>query len=275
MSLKDNNLRKKCVITGGVIMIRTGLVSVTFRKYKPAEIVRLAGKTGLQGIEWGGDFHVPPGDIVKAREALNITLEAGLEVAAYGSYYRVGCQANGLDDFKKVLQSAVELNSPTIRVWAGNKASVDADEYWWDKVVKESRAIAEMSGRVGITISYEYHKNTLTDTNETAIRLLEDVHHDNIYSYWQPPVGLSVQKRVEGLKMLGSRLSNFHVFYWEGSLRRPLQEGKEQWLEYLNTIPEGKVPYAMLEFVMDDDEQQFFEDAEALKQIVAVANTKI
>jgi len=53
-------------------MIYTGLVSVTFRKLSPTQIVNPVSKVGLQGIEWGGDIHVPTGDIYKAREVLKI-----------------------------------------------------------------------------------------------------------------------------------------------------------------------------------------------------------
>jgi hypothetical protein len=40
-----------------------GLVSVTFRKLAPAAIVELAVKAQLRSIEWGGDVHVPHGDV--------------------------------------------------------------------------------------------------------------------------------------------------------------------------------------------------------------------
>ena len=41
----------------------TGLVSVTFRDKTPAEIVSEVKKAGLDAIEWGGDVHVPHGDV--------------------------------------------------------------------------------------------------------------------------------------------------------------------------------------------------------------------
>ena len=69
--------------------MKTGLVSITFRKKKPEEIVALAAKGGLEGIEWGGDVHVPHGDMAAAKNARLLTTGAGIEVAAYGSYYRV------------------------------------------------------------------------------------------------------------------------------------------------------------------------------------------
>ena len=73
-------------------MIKTGLVSVTFRKLSPEEIIKLVSQSGLDGIEWGGDIHVPHGDVKKARDIAQITKDEGLIVASYGSYYSLGCE---------------------------------------------------------------------------------------------------------------------------------------------------------------------------------------
>jgi 3-dehydroshikimate dehydratase len=67
--------------------MKTGLLSVTFRKLSPDHIIRLVSQAGLQVIEWGGDIHVPHGDIEIAEQVGRMTREAGIEVASYGSYY--------------------------------------------------------------------------------------------------------------------------------------------------------------------------------------------
>lgn len=72
-------------------MLKTGLVSITFRNLKVEEIIDLVVKAGLDAIEWGGDIHVPHGDIKKACKVARLMKKADLEMAAYGSYYRVGC----------------------------------------------------------------------------------------------------------------------------------------------------------------------------------------
>src|SRR5687768_14765950 len=64
--------------------IQPGLVSVTFRKLSPAEVVRVAVDAGLTSIEWGGDIHVPHGDLARAKEVAAMTTEAGLSASAYG-----------------------------------------------------------------------------------------------------------------------------------------------------------------------------------------------
>ena len=105
--------------------MRSGLVSITFRKLSPAQIVDLVCRAGLEGIEWGGDVHVPHGEVARAREVGRITSDAGLAVASYGSYYRAG-HGEGAP-FETILQTAAELKAPLIRVWAGIKGSADAD----------------------------------------------------------------------------------------------------------------------------------------------------
>jgi 3-dehydroshikimate dehydratase len=147
-------------------MIHTGLVSVTFRSLSPQEIVALVAKAGLRGIEWGGDIHVPHGNVQRAKEVYHITSDAGLEIAAYGSYYRVGCEEKEGILFERVLDTAIALKAPVIRVWAGDRGSREADEEWWAKVIDETYRIGALTKESGITISFEYHGNTLTDTGD-------------------------------------------------------------------------------------------------------------
>ena len=59
-------------------MLKTGLVSVTFRDKTPEEIISAVKQCGLDGIEWGGDVHVLPGDVSRAREIRHLTDKPGL-----------------------------------------------------------------------------------------------------------------------------------------------------------------------------------------------------
>jgi 3-dehydroshikimate dehydratase len=245
-------------------MLRSGLVSVTFRQLTPEEIVKLVSEAGLEGIEWGGDIHVPHGDVKRAREVSRMTKDAGLSVAAYGSYYRVGRLPVG--DFEKILETALALEAPTIRVWAGDRGSQDADDAWWAKVVEESREIADMAEKEGIAIAYEYHGDTLTDTNDSAYRLLNEVAHQSIRCNWQPAVGRSVESRLDGLRQILPYLANVHVFHWVSGERLPLSAGEDEWMLYLKLISEASGEhYTMLEFVKGDEPEQFLEDAKSLR----------
>jgi len=254
--------------------MKTGLVSITFRKLSPAQIVKLAAEAKLDGIEWGGDVHVPHGNLATAREVLSLTQDSGLSVAAYGSYYRAGESENQGLTFGKVLETAKELGAPLIRVWAGKKGSGKADESYRGIVVKDLQRIGEMAQNSGIIVSIEYHGNSLTDTNESAQALMQEVAHPNVRLYWQPPNEKPFEYCYDGLKAILQHLTNLHVFYWsfaEGQhQRRPLAEGKTVWSEYLGLSASiGHDIWALLEFVRGDSPEQFLDDARMLRQWVA------
>lgn len=249
-------------------MIRSGLVSVTFRHLAPHEIVALVAQAGLEAIEWGGDVHVPHDDVAQAQLVRQMTADAGLTVAAYGSYYRVGH-----DDvpFTAVLDSAVTLGAPTIRVWAGKIGSAQADAAYWARVIEDSRSIGDLAQQAGITVAYEYHGNTLTDSSASALRLLEAVDHPNVKIYWQPSEAASPDENLAGLNAILPWLVNVHVFSWrdvDGQHERmPLAAQAGDWAQYLSPITAtGRDHYAMLEFVKDDEPRNFLTDAETLKQ---------
>jgi 3-dehydroshikimate dehydratase len=63
-------------------MFKTGLVSITFRRHSPEQIIAWVKQAGLDGIEWGGDIHVPHGNVTRASEVRAMTIDSGLTVAA-------------------------------------------------------------------------------------------------------------------------------------------------------------------------------------------------
>ncbi len=253
-------------------MIVGGLVSITFRKLAPGEIIAWVARSGLTGIEWGGDVHVPHGDLAQARQVAQMTADAGLTVAAYGSYYRAGVsEAAGLA-FGRVLKTASALAAPTVRVWAGDRGSADADARYRAAVVADVRRIADLARGAGVTVSTEFHRGTLTDTNASAAQLLAEVAHPNLRAYWQPPVAASPAYCLAGLRGVMPALTNVHVFHWLAASptaaveRRPLAEGAAAWRPYLAEVAAtGRAHFALIEFVRGETPEQFLDDAGTLK----------
>lgn len=254
-------------------IFKTGLCSVTFRGLSVQEVIELTSKAGLDGIEWGGDIHVPPGDLKRASEVAVLTEKGNLEVISYGSYYRVGDIEKNNTSFKKVLDTAVHLKAPSIRVWAGTLGSETADQAYRDQVVADARRIATLAEQKNITINFEYHGETLTDTKESAALLMKEIDHPNVNLYWQPAVGLSVSERLASIDKIQSWLSHVHVFHWNITDRLPLSKGKEEWYAYLNKLKTVKqTRYLFIEFVVGDKKEQFLEDAEVLKELIGRFN---
>jgi len=244
-------------------MYKPGLVSVTMRKLSPKEILSLMAQTELRAIEWGGDVHVP--NEQTAVEVRKMTEDSGIAIASYGSYYHCGEE----EDFGVVLRTAEALGAPNIRVWAGDKGSLEADEAYRAKVACDARLITAMAMSEGLTVAFEFHGGTLTDTTKSTATLMKEAETAGLYTYWQPPVGSRVEGNLETIGELAPLISNVHCFEWkmvDGTcVRRPFAEGLPHWGAYFQKLHEaGKSGYALMEFVRDDDPAQLVEDAAAL-----------
>ena len=108
-------------------MIIPGLVSATFKTESPDYVLDALQKADLHAVEWSENWHIPAGDTHLAAELRERTLAQGAEVAAYGSYYRLGENASPEKDFLPTLQNAAALHAPLIRIWGGGTASAELD----------------------------------------------------------------------------------------------------------------------------------------------------
>lgn len=245
--------------------MRPGLVSVTFRALDVLEVAHLAASAGLACIEWGGDIHVPHGDLTAAEAAARITREQGLAVSAYGSYLRLGVKDGPSP--AAVVDTAQALGAPIIRVWAGQKGSAESSPEERTQVVRAAWELADLAQRAGLTIAYEYHGNTLTDTAASVQQLLAETEHPAIRTLWQPPWRWSPEECLQSLRGILPRLAHVHVYHWRTPQdRRPLAEGAEAWASYLGLIrSSGLNPDVLLEFVPGDDPNVLKSEAATLR----------
>lgn len=239
--------------------MRTGMTTVTFRKMDVAALIMLARQAGLDGLEWGGDVHVPPGQAALAKEVRARCEDAGLAVLSYGSYYRG--EAEGFED---VLRTAVGLGAKQIRAWAGTLSPDKADDVAFSELSKNLNAAVRLAAAEGIRVSLEYHRNTMTERIESALRLLNAV--PGLRSYWQPNPDIGADAHVREIQGLGDRLTNVHVFAWTaGNVRHPLEQGAAAWARYVEAIRAlGGEHDFILEFVKDESPEQLLTDARTL-----------
>jgi len=156
-----------------------------------------------------------------------------------------------------------------LSVWAVKRGSAQSDNNYWSIVVDDSQKIADAAAKEHIQVAFEFHENTLTDTNDSCLKLLNDIDNNNIKTYWQPPHTMGIKERKKGLRMLLPRLSNIHVFHCMNGSRLALEDGADEWKEYMEIIKsvEGS-RFAMVEFVRDNSPQQFINDANCLKRMI-------
>lgn len=243
-----------------------GLCSVTLRALPIELVAQLAAECGLEALEWGADVHVPPGDdgaIVRARAAC---AAYGVRAGSYGSYLL----AAGLpapDEVDAVLDTAVAIGAPNVRVWSPFGATAVAP------VARCLDAVATAAAERDLTVGIEFHGGTLTADVAGATALLDAVGAPNLFSYWQPPYwepARSPESAVDGVSALGPRLSHLHVYEWRSAEdRRPLAGGATRWpsiLDRVATLPAPVEPrLALIEFVPGDDPDALRRDAATLR----------
>ncbi|MDC7235372.1 MAG: TIM barrel protein [Spirochaetales bacterium] len=261
-------------ITNNII---PGLCSISFRQLEAEDIISLCRELGIPAIEWGGDIHAPHGDAARGKQLSRLCRDAGISCPSYGSYYRVGIsEAQGLP-FSDVLSSARALGAETVRVWGGIKNYTEYSPSELDAAVRDLRRIADLASAEGLTVSLEYHENSLTHTPEAVEALDKAVSRQSVRYYWQPPHVLNDQACLNSLVDLGERLTNIHVFQWRLTEfreqdkrieRLPLEVGIPRWRRFLAALEGNRTHYAFLEFVKGDDPQQLRRDWESFCKIL-------
>jgi 3-dehydroshikimate dehydratase len=233
-----------------------GLCSVTFRSLSPDDVIKVSVAAGLQAIEWGGDVHLPPGDVARAAVLGRRCADAGVRCPSYGSYVAAGNGGHAMD---AALDTADALGARTVRVWAPLGITADA--------VGE---LAVAAGARRLTASLEFHPGTSTETAASTLALLAAVDSEHLYTYWQPVAGAPPARSLSEYRAIEHRCSHVHVFWWtHDGTRRPLAEGVGLWPAVLGspaTASQWREPrVAYLEFVADDDISVMARDAATLR----------
>ena len=240
---------------------KLGLVSISFRKHTPEEILAAIKAAGLDSVEWGGDVHSPHGDTEVANAVKALSDAYGISIPEYGSYYAIGKSEPEL--FEKVLASARALDTKVIRVWAGQgKPSDTYSSAEYEAAVADAKRICDMAN--DITVALECHPNTLTDEYHTSLQFIQDVGRDNLKMFWQPNQHRPLEYNLDAIRALLPYIVSVHVFSWKRKERLPLESLADHWQKYIELLSEKEINY-MLEFMHDDNIETLKETAKTLK----------
>jgi sugar phosphate isomerase/epimerase len=256
------------------VTIAPGLCSITFRALAADAVLDLAVRAGVEGIEWGADGHAPPGGGRSVDQLAARCRDAGVEVVSYGSYLGFG-PADGEDPaaVTAVLDSAVALGAPMVRIWAELGVGPDAAAGDRQRVTERTAAYVDAIVARGLIAVLEFHPYTLTETAASANALLDALGPRDVRTHWQPDPAWSADAALVELALVTSRLAHVHVFSWgPGGVgeRRALADGADLWPRALALADQEGAPlpqrrFALCEYVRDDDPDQFVADAATLR----------
>jgi sugar phosphate isomerase/epimerase len=262
--------------------MKKGLVSISFRKKSIKEIIKATKESGLKYIEWGGDVHVPMGNVKLARQVRRLMHGSGLKCESYGSYFGLvyHCDEHFPMPFKKVLKTAKALGAKTVRVWLGwpycgckKGCNVFLCEKYFRKNVTITKDLCNQAKKYGMTLSIECHFKTLSDDYHDTLRFLEAVDCDNLRLYWQPNHAKGLEYNLEALKALRPYITNVHVFNWnEKGEKSPLgnETGTEQWSKYFEILNDenSNDRICFLEFMPDGEITSLNEESKSLEKLI-------
>lgn len=247
-----------------------GLTSISFRNLSWQEIIEISKENGINMIEWGGDIHVPPGDLTKAKEVGIATRKQGIQTLSYGSYYHLLENKNIKESFSQVLATAEALGAQIIRIWTSKTKGITDLNQMCQANIRELKIICQMAAKTNMKIGLEYHRGTLTETKEMTLKILQTTNMPNLFTYWQLNPDISHQERLAEIQQLKNHICNVHVFYWEPGkdqdIRRPLSHGRKYWHEYWALLKDQNCPLT-LEFVKDNQITQLKQDIKELKYL--------
>ena len=252
-------------------MLNIGLTSVTFRNLTPSEIIAYCKKNKINWIEWGSDVHIPAGDCLNATKIKEECEKNGISVSSYGTYYRCGAYDDAKSEFAKYIETAKILNAKTMRIWVGEKNFEDADEEYIKKIVCELKIICDMAKKENIDIGCEFHRGSLCNNKENALKVINMVNRENFGMYFQYDWKYTLEENCDTLKSFIPILKNVHVFNVNTEGRHSLGEnnGENIWKEFVRILKENEINTNLLfEFLPEQTEECLKRECEILRGII-------
>ena len=242
---------------------KAGLVSISFRKHSPSELLHAVKAAGLDCIEWGSDVHAPCTDLEAVRAIAEEQSALGITCSSYGTYFRLG--EDDPEQIRDYIAAAKLLGTNILRLWAGRKSHLNATPEEKEALFDGCRRVSEIAEELGAVLCLECHRNTYTEHLAGALELLAAIPSPAFGMYWQPNPDVSFEENLAYLRAITPRLTHLHVFHWIPE-HRPLAEGVSVWRSYLEGLSGERA--ALLEFMHDNRIESLPAEAAALRAIL-------
>ncbi len=243
---------------------RTGLVSISFRKHSPEEILEAMKKAEITYVEWGSDLHAPPSDLEKIKDIVNLQESYGIACSSYGTYFKLG--ETPISELPSYIAAAKMLGTDILRLWCGTKCGAEMTEEEKTSLIDVCREAARIAEGEGVTLCMECHIKTFTERPEDALFLMKEVNSTAFKMYWQPNQFRTEEENLASARLISPFVKVIHVFNWEGKIKKPLSEAEETWKKYLECFDGNQK--LLLEFMPCGTPHELIEEANSLKKII-------
>ncbi|MBR5505375.1 MAG: TIM barrel protein [Clostridia bacterium] len=242
---------------------KCGVVSVSFRQHSPREIIQAASNAGLDCIEWGSDVHAPCNNDDAISEIVALQKEFGISCSSYGTYFYLG--RDDVAELHDYAAAAKRLGTDTLRLWCGTKGSAEYSEDEKQEFFDLCKRAAQIAQEENVRLCMECHAHSYTDEPDAALELMHSVNSPHFLMYWQANQNESLEYNLGYAKLIAPYTVNLHVFNITGTVKNPLAEAKDTWLQYIDIF--GGDRALLLEFMPDNKIESLEAEAKALIDI--------
>lgn len=192
--------------------MKVGLCTIAYQEQPLEGALDRAAAMEFDGVElWGKPAHLPAGAGEAEGHAIGQAIRGrGLEAAVFGSYLRAV-----EEPFEPVAEALLAvargLGAPLVRVWAADRGSDRADDELYALTARNLTALCRRGADLGLRFVLERHNNTLADTLDSTLRLLEMASAPNLGVNYQILGGAETATAVAEIQRLGSRIWNVHA----------------------------------------------------------------
>ena len=245
--------------------MKIGMVSVTFRNEDIPTVFEYAKEAKLDGVEWSvGEKHILIGDTERTSLVKKLSVESGIEIFSLASY----CYMYDFEECVKTLETARELSTPVIRIWAGRKGSAVCSAEEYELIVENTVKMAQLAEKYSIKLCFEYHPNTLTDNADEAVKLMKRINCGNVGLYWQMQGYLSFEENKRDLEKVKPYVfGNVHLNnYSDETGYKPLEEIYDDLCGYFKDA--DKEYNLMIEFVKGGTSESLIADVNTVRKVL-------
>ncbi len=201
--------------------MKIGMSEIMFDDQSYKESIPAAGKIGYDGIELRPKPNHLPKDVSQAdlAEIKRMVFDSGLEVHCIacftGNYARKSdaeCQAQ-LDELRRFIELANELECKALRHWAAPVSSSDATEDDLARAAEWVGKACDVAAKDDIALCLELHHKTIIDSVPAAMAFVDRTGRDNLLvihdaaNLYQE----GVEYGRQAVEQLGDRLFELHV----------------------------------------------------------------
>lgn len=220
--------------------MKAGFCTNVFKSDEMEYAIRRLAELGYDGLEFWQQYL----DNVDIKWLKDLMDELKLETAQVCPYFNfTGTEEEWKESInlaKRYIGIALTLNCKRIRIFTGHIAGSSATDIQWEMGIKGVRELCDLGLEHNLDFILEMHYDSLMDTSDNALRLIEGVDRPNLKINLQVPI--DGEDIFYSAQKLGKYTAHLHAHNWitrDGKINYTfLDSGEIDFERFIKTLQE-------------------------------------